>query len=325
MESPFVAILAGRPRKDGLPHIVVMSTAVVAAFEKMESLLDEVVVKDPAHNMRHIEAVTEHVSNALTVTDLDAEQSMVCLLAAVLHEADDDKLFKTEDYANARRIVKDILAENWPKERIQVLADNVVEIIDLVSARKNKHREAPTGEEWKLIVRDADRIEAMGEVGIARCYAYNKKVGRPLFLGSTERATTEEELQKIATPERFAAYQDSMSMMDHYYDKLLHLAVCGSGNSALEAQMQPRKQVMIDLCLEFGRTGEIDKDKMEGLLELHCSKKDADNDKKRDCMQESLNSQSTEVPAKITKVGSCLNHMTGQVPLHQPEVSMHGA
>ena len=46
---------------------------------------------------------------------------------------------------------------------------------------------------------------------------------------TTPRAKTEEELWAIATPERFAAYVGaSDSMVDHFYDKLLHLNQCGS-------------------------------------------------------------------------------------------------
>ena len=36
--------------------------------------------------------------------------------------------------------------------------------VDLVSTRKNKQAAVPDGDAWKLIVRDADRIEAVGEV-----------------------------------------------------------------------------------------------------------------------------------------------------------------
>jgi len=96
------------------------------------------------------------------VANLDGDLQLVCLLAAVLHEADDDKLFKTEDYANARRIVRESLPEDDSCERKTAVADQVVEIIDLVSARKNKNKSPLAGQEWKLMVRDADRIEAMG-------------------------------------------------------------------------------------------------------------------------------------------------------------------
>lgn len=155
-----------------------------------------------------------------------------------------------------------------------------MEIIDLVSARKNKDGAVPEGKEWQLIVRDADRIEAVGEVGIARCFAYNQKVGAPLFLDTTPRLRTEEEIWKVATPQRFAAYDgNSDSMVDHYFDKLLHLQRCGSGNSYLESQLRARLQVMLDFVLDFGRTGEVDVQALEAMKAKHCGSKPKPKDR----------------------------------------------
>merc|ERR1712187_754712 len=114
--------------------------------------------------------------------------------SAILHEVDDTKLFKTDGSTNVRRILNQVLPCCSAKSDF---IEEVVGIIDLVSARKNKDSGVPEGHEWKLIVRDADRIEAVGEIGIARCYAYNRKVGTPLFLDSTPRATDVKELWSI--------------------------------------------------------------------------------------------------------------------------------
>lgn len=66
--------------------------------------------------------------------------------------------------------------------------------------------------------------------------------------------------------------------------------------------MQPRKQVMIDFCLEFGRTGKIDVDKMEGLLEVHCSKKSPSNVEKRGPPSPSIDEKNTERPLKKASI-----------------------
>merc|ERR1712224_573471 len=149
------------------------------------------------------------------------------------------------------------------------------DIINVVSARKNKNTNSlAPGDEWRFIVRDADRIEAVGEVGIARCYAYNQKVGAPLFVDTTPKCTTVEEVWKEATAERFQAYNgDSNSMVDHYFDKLLHLENCASGNKYLESKLKERLQIMIDFVLDFGRTGQIDTEHMESLKAKYCTKK----------------------------------------------------
>ena len=93
------------------------------------------------------------------------------VLAALLHDADDHKLFRTENNANARAF----LAENGvPEDR----ADRVCEVINAVSFSRNRGKvpETPEGK----IVQDADRLDALGAVGIARTFAYGGKNGRSL-------------------------------------------------------------------------------------------------------------------------------------------------
>lgn len=93
------------------------------------------------------------------------------VLAALLHDADDHKLFRTENNANARAF----LAENGvPEDR----ADRICEVINAVSFSRNRGKvpETPEGK----IVQDADRLDALGAVGIARTFAYGGKNGRSL-------------------------------------------------------------------------------------------------------------------------------------------------
>ncbi len=92
-------------------------------------------------------------------------------LSALLHDADDHKLFKTENNANARFF----LAKNdVPEESIE----QICEIINGVSFSKNRGKTPETLE--GKIVQDADRLDAIGARGIARTFAYGGKVGRSL-------------------------------------------------------------------------------------------------------------------------------------------------
>eukprot|EP00929_Paragymnodinium_shiwhaense_P112904 TRINITY_DN81167_c0_g1_i1.p1 TRINITY_DN81167_c0_g1~~TRINITY_DN81167_c0_g1_i1.p1 ORF type:complete len:296 (+),score=99.92 TRINITY_DN81167_c0_g1_i1:75-962(+) len=255
-----------------LPAALLAGRNLDAVYEevitKVRQQWEEFDVQDPAHDVNHILAVTDHTRGAIKEESQGEKRDLEVVLAAILHEADDVKLFKSDGSENARKILNAVLGECDEKAAI---VDDVINIIDLVSAKKNKHSGVPAGDEWKLLVRDADRIEAIGEIGIARCYAYNQKVGRPLFCPETARPKSEEELWKIATPERFAAYSDSVSMIDHYYDKLLHLQKCGSGSKYLAGQLQKRLQVMVDYCLEFGRKGDVDQKYLEDLKAKWCA------------------------------------------------------
>jgi uncharacterized protein len=96
---------------------------------------------------------------------------MVVALGALLHDADDGKLFGTEHNEHARAFLSSQGVEPQTAEKI-------LSVINDVSFSKNRDRkpELPEG----CIVRDADRLDAIGAVGIARTFAYGGKHGRGL-------------------------------------------------------------------------------------------------------------------------------------------------
>ena len=101
-----------------------------------------------------------------TEPDCDPE---ITALAALLHDADDHKLFATENNANARKFLEE---HGIPEER----ADRICEAVNAVSFSRNKGKRPGTAEGH--VVQDADRLDAMGAVGIARTFAYGGSHGR---------------------------------------------------------------------------------------------------------------------------------------------------
>ena len=95
----------------------------------------------------------------------------VVLLSALLHDADDYKLFHTENNENARTFLK---SQNIGDEEI----DRICAAINGVSFSKNRGRHPDTLE--GQIVQDADRLDAIGAIGIARTFAFGGKNGRPI-------------------------------------------------------------------------------------------------------------------------------------------------
>lgn len=93
----------------------------------------------------------------------------VVALAALLHDADDHKLFHTEQNANARSFL-----DRYQMEK----TEEIIAAIRSVSFSQNrgKHPETLEGK----IVQDADRLDAIGAVGIARAFAYGGERGRSL-------------------------------------------------------------------------------------------------------------------------------------------------
>lgn len=95
----------------------------------------------------------------------------VVSLAALLHDADDHKLFDTVNNMNARMFLKD-------RQVADSVIERICEVINGVSFSQNRGKRPSTLE--GQIVQDADRLDAMGAIGIARTFAYGGKVGRPL-------------------------------------------------------------------------------------------------------------------------------------------------
>ena len=120
---------------------------------------------DAEHSMRVYQ-------NALKIARNEKEaDNEVVSLAALLHDADDHKLFDTKDNANAREFLS---SQNVVPEKI----DAIITAINSVSFSQNrgKHPETLEGK----IVQDADRLDAIGAVGIARTFAYGGEHGRNL-------------------------------------------------------------------------------------------------------------------------------------------------
>ena len=95
----------------------------------------------------------------------------VVLLSALLHDVDDHKLFSTENNENARRFLN---SQGVSEETIE----RICQIINSVSFSQNrgKHPDSIEG----MIVQDADRLDAIGAVGIARTFAYGGKHSRSM-------------------------------------------------------------------------------------------------------------------------------------------------
>ena len=110
--------------------------------------------------------------NAISIArESGIEDTLTIELAALLHDVDDHKLFDTVGNANARAF---LASESVPQSTI----DEICDIIEHVSFSKNRGRQQLSIQ--AQIVQDADRLDAIGAIGIARTFAYGGEHGRPL-------------------------------------------------------------------------------------------------------------------------------------------------
>ena len=120
---------------------------------------------DSQHSMR-----VYNLAMQIAGTEKGCDRTVVAL-AALLHDADDYKLFSTKDNANARAFLEGHGVEECTIERI-------CESINSVSFSKNGTKSPSTIE--GRIVQDADRLDELGAIGIARTFAYGGEHGRSL-------------------------------------------------------------------------------------------------------------------------------------------------
>ena len=137
-----------------------------AAIEYIRSLFGSI---SDGHGFDHSLRVY-HTAMQIAESEQNCDLRIVSL-AALLHDADDHKLFSTRDNANARRFLN---GRSVPAD----VAERICETINTVSFSRNKDRRPDTPE--GRIVQDADRLDAIGAVGIARTFAFGGSHGRDL-------------------------------------------------------------------------------------------------------------------------------------------------
>lgn len=172
------------------------------------------------HDYYHIERV---VINARKILRTEQADNFHIELAAWLHDIGDHKLHngvdRSEELINA--FLQSLSVD-------QYTIDRIVEIVSQVSFSKGNK---PTSIEAQ-IVQDADRLDAIGAIGIARCFAYG---------GSQNRI--------IYSPDE---NEKENSSLQHFYDKLFKLKDLMNTQTAQEIACQ-RHTFMEQYIDEFYR------------------------------------------------------------------------
>ncbi len=119
----------------------------------------------------------------------------IVLAAALLHDVADHKFGYTPETRGA--LLRQLMTEAGFPAEFQEAVIEVVESISFsggVPCRESLRAESD-------VVKDADRLDALGAIGIARTFAYGGKMGRPIYDPA-----------------------DPTNSLQHFDDKLLHLA-----------------------------------------------------------------------------------------------------
>ncbi len=157
------------------------------------------------HDWEHTRRVREM---ALRIADDEGADTFIVELAALLHDVADFKRTGSESAAGdqARAFLVALGVE--PDQAAQV-----ADIISAVSFKGSAEPDADTTKEGRC-VRDADRLDALGAIGIARAFAYGATVGRNMHDPSyVPHAQQTRESYRANVP----------TTIGHFYEKLLLL------------------------------------------------------------------------------------------------------
>lgn len=155
------------------------------------------------HHMNRVRKLALKIANQIPKANKDNVELM-----ALLHDLGDHKFHNGTDQSE-KEVTTFLRSIDTPENVIQ----SVVENIQMISFKGAGTETKPPTLEGQ-IVQDADRLDAMGAIGIARAFAYGGSKHRPLYVpGVTANHH-----------ENFEAYKNDQShTINHFYEKLLLL------------------------------------------------------------------------------------------------------
>jgi len=158
------------------------------------------------HDWWHIERV---INTSLAIGQKEKADLFIVELGALLHDIADFKFHGGDEMAGGRA------AEKWLKS-LGVNSENIKRvrhIVDHTSFKGVGEQNSMKSLEGK-VVQDADRLDALGAIGIARAFAYGGYKNREIY-------NPEKKVEKHRSFEEYK--KDTSSTVNHFSEKLLHL------------------------------------------------------------------------------------------------------
>ncbi|WP_405200207.1 HD domain-containing protein [Christiangramia sp. LLG6405-1] len=169
-------------------------------------------VKETLHNAEgghdwfHIERVYK---NSLNIAASEEADLLVVKLGALLHDIADSKFHGGDDTVGPAKAREFLQTQKVSEEII----DHVVKIIENISFKGGNVQQQFRSMELD-IVQDADRLDALGAIGIARTFNYGGFKNRPLY---------DPEIKPNLNMSK-EEYKASLApTINHFYEKLLLL------------------------------------------------------------------------------------------------------
>jgi uncharacterized protein len=149
-------------------------------------------------------------NNAKLISKQEDVDLLVVELAALLHDIADPKFYDGDETIGPRKASEFLLKQNVDS----VVIEHVTQIIENMSFKNSFDLEVSFNSREMEVVQDADRLDAIGAIGIARCFNYggfkNRALYNPNIAPNLNMTKAEYKTSEAPT-------------INHFYEKLLLL------------------------------------------------------------------------------------------------------
>ena len=172
-------------------------------LDSIKNEVKKIMDNDSAHDFEHVMRVYK---NAQKICILENANEKLVLSAALLHDivsySKSDKRSKLSSIQSAKKSEQILKKYNFSKEEIGIISDAIRD-------HSFSQNTTPRTLEGKIL-QDADRLDALGAIGIARVFATGGSLKRPFY-------NIDDPFCKTRTPD------DKTWTVDHFFQKLLKL------------------------------------------------------------------------------------------------------
>lgn len=175
-------------------------------FLTVDFVKQQLMDAEGGHDWFHIERVWKNAEAIAQGEDCDPE---IVALAALLHDIADSKFHGGDETVGPALARNWLTSKRYPEEKLE----HIIAIVENISYKGGK--ELRTHESIELdVVQDADRLDAIGAIGIARTFNYGGFKNRVIYDPAIQPDLnmTKEEYKKSTAP-----------TINHFYEKLLLL------------------------------------------------------------------------------------------------------
>ncbi|KAF6246535.1 phosphohydrolase [Nitrosopumilus sp. b3] len=192
-------------------------------LNSLEDEVKKIIKNDPAHDFEHIMRVYK---NAKKICKKERANEKLVLSAALLHDLvsypKSDKRSKLSSIESAKKSQSILKKYNFSHEEIMIISDAIRD-------HSFSQKKIPNTIEGKIL-QDADRLDALGAIGIARVFATSGSLKRPFY-------DIDDPFCKKRNPD------DNIWAVDHFYKKLLTLESLMNTKSG-KAEAKKRTEIL---------------------------------------------------------------------------------